>query len=244
MAVNFDLLDPNAFQRGFEQGRAPFEEIRARREQQSFANALAALQANPGDTNALAQVTQVAPEFGFRIGQDMRAQQQAGRERLLKVVGTLAKNSKDPQSWDAAVDYLASQGIEGAAQYKGQFSPQMRAAIMAEAGIEDDTADPTTLQRDYEFLNSIDPALGQQFLQRRTAEPPMIASNGDGTFTIIPRSQFAPQQGAATAPPPEAVAELRANPNTAAQFDEIFGPGAAASVLGGASPSNGSPTFP
>lgn len=34
------------------------------------------------------------------------------------------------------------------------------------------------------------------------------------------------------APPPEAIAELRQNPGTAAQFDEIFGPGAAQRVLG------------
>lgn len=33
-------------------------------------------------------------------------------------------------------------------------------------------------------------------------------------------------------PPPEAIAELKANPSTRAQFDQIFGPGAAAKVLG------------
>jgi hypothetical protein len=33
-------------------------------------------------------------------------------------------------------------------------------------------------------------------------------------------------------PPPEAINDLRANPATAEQFDEVFGPGAAAKALG------------
>lgn len=44
-------------------------------------------------------------------------------------------------------------------------------------------------------------------------------------------------------PPPGAVADLRSNPQSARQFDEIFGQGAAARVLGGA-PSQGGATFP
>lgn len=40
---------------------------------------------------------------------------------------------------------------------------------------------------------------------------------------------YAPMQG----PPAEAVSMLKASPNLAAQFDETFGPGAAARVLGG-----------
>jgi hypothetical protein len=44
--------------------------------------------------------------------------------------------------------------------------------------------------------------------------------------------------------PPAAVSELRANPGSAAQFNEIFGPGAAERVLGGVSGNAGGPFRP
>jgi hypothetical protein len=53
----------------------------------------------------------------------------------------------------------------------------------------------------------------------------------DGQMISVPNpyaSGAAPQVGG---PPPEAVAELRANPSMIAEFDEVFGPGAAARVL-------------
>ena len=67
---------------------------------------------------------------------------------------------------------------------------------------------------------------------------------GGGLAAVVPgqAAQFviAPNDGSQTpgAPvaaggiPPEAIADLRQNPGTAAQFDEVFGPGAAARVLG------------
>lgn len=44
-------------------------------------------------------------------------------------------------------------------------------------------------------------------------------------------SLFGQQGGARAAPPAAAIERLRANPNAAAQFDEVFGPGAAAQYL-------------
>lgn len=169
--ANFGILDPNAFQRGFQQGRAPFEEMRARREQQGFANALAALQANPGDTNALAQVTAMDPRLGFQISQDAREAQQAQQEaaltgaavrgsegamdrlasinpelwmrldkrqqdeteRRVKIIGQAALYADTPEKWDQVIGQL-SQQYPDLAQYRGQFSPQARAAAIAQAG--------------------------------------------------------------------------------------------------------------
>jgi hypothetical protein len=42
----------------------------------------------------------------------------------------------------------------------------------------------------------------------------------------------APARGGGAPPPPAAIADLRRNPGTAKQFDEIFGAGAAAKALG------------
>lgn len=74
------------------------------------------------------------------------------------------------------------------------------------------------------------------------SDPQVTVTLPGGGIFIGPQSELAtvlqggggPASGAgATPPPPEAVEELRANPSTAAQFDEVFGAGAADKVLGG-----------
>jgi hypothetical protein len=53
----------------------------------------------------------------------------------------------------------------------------------------------------------------------------------DGQMVTVPNRVRA--GGAPVAPPPEAIAELRADPSAAAEFDQVFGAGAAARALGG-----------
>lgn len=82
--------------------------------------------------------------------------------------------------------------------------------------IEDNAGNVQELQPDGSFKPIfIDRAL-RQFLQ-------------DGQLVTVPN----PYMGGAapSGPPPEAVQELRTNPALAPQFDEVFGPGAAARLL-------------
>lgn len=51
----------------------------------------------------------------------------------------------------------------------------------------------TELQKDYEYLKGVDPKAADEFLHNKTQGAPLIANNGDGTFTIIPRNTIAPQ---------------------------------------------------
>jgi hypothetical protein len=103
----------------------------------------------------------------------------------------------------------------------------------------------------------VDPqsAQGQDIVTRSLAAPRYLP-NGDGTFTVVgggsmpgdppataPAPPVAAQRGPQAAPPMEAVQALRSGQGTPAQFDEIFGQGAAARVMGGA-PSQGGATFP
>ncbi|RSU53993.1 hypothetical protein [Sphingomonas sp. S-NIH.Pt15_0812] len=87
----------------------------------------------------------------------------------------------------------------------------------------------------------------------RSLVAPRYLPNGDGTFTVIGGGQ--PGGGSAQPPagpnqadpqpfepPAEAVQALRSGHGTAAQFDEIFGVGAAARAMGGAA-SQGGATF-
>ncbi len=102
----------------------------------------------------------------------------------------------------------------------------------------------------------VDPqsAQGQDIVTRSLAAPRYLP-NGDGSFTVAggggmppgpsPAAPAVPGQRApqAAGPPAEAVQALRSGQGTPAQFDEIFGTGAAARVMGGA-PSQGGATFP
>lgn len=47
--------------------------------------------------------------------------------------------------------------------------------------------EPTTLQRNYEWLSRINPAAAQSFLENETTAPPMVMNNPDGTRTLYPR---------------------------------------------------------
>lgn len=57
---------------------------------------------------------------------------------------------------------------------------------------------PTSLERNYQFLQGQDPRLAEQYLRNQAEGSPIVANNGDGTFTIIPRSQV----GSPPPPPP------------------------------------------
>lgn len=61
---------------------------------------------------------------------------------------------------------------------------------------------------------------------------PVTGLRADGTPYAYNPYELNKPRGPVT-PPPEAISELKNNPGAAAQFDEIFGQGAAARVLGG-----------
>lgn len=79
-----------------------------------------------------------------------------------------------------------------------------------------EAAPGTELQKDYEYLKGIDPKLADQFLHNKAQGGPLIASNGDGTFTVIPRAMAQPQASGAkevTATGPNGE-KIRLNPQT------------------------------
>ena len=83
--------------------------------------------------------------------------------------------------------------------------------------------------------------------------PDVQAVPGVGLYSVTPGSPHpdfsaggarpGAQIGPAAGIPPEAIADLQANPATAAQFDEVFGQGAADRVLGGGGAGNGTGGF-
>jgi hypothetical protein len=70
---------------------------------------------------------------------------------------------------------------------------------------------PTNIEREVQYYRSIGrDDLAQQLAQRHAQGPPSVASNGDGTFTILPQSVI---QGAGGAPTDAAPTEYE-NPQT------------------------------
>jgi hypothetical protein len=175
--------------------RQGFEYGQQKRREMDTDKALNALMANPEDPNAIQMLGQADPSKGLVYQQHIAEKQKVRAKELTEVFGRAARAAKTPQQWDALATWLSQNGIPGAANVVGKFTPEMRAGYMAQAGLEDDAQDPTSMQRNFEFLKQIDPKLADQYLHGQAEGPPIVANNGDGTFTIVPRN-MAHQGGA------------------------------------------------
>lgn len=91
-----------------------------------------------------------------------------------------------------------------------------------------DPVKPPTIAQETAWLNSLPPAQRQKAIEAIDVLRPVMTTTWQGP-QVLPRSGLG---GGGNGIPVEAIQELRASPQTAAQFDEIFGAGAAASILG------------
>jgi hypothetical protein len=214
--ANWGLLDPNAFGRGYQQTNAmvtgvaeAFQQGQAQRRQMDGQNALTAYAMNPDDPAAFQGLAQHHPQAAMQVRERQRAAQSAKHEQDTKLIAALARDTKDPMSFDAAVDQVVAMGYPDAAQFKGKFSPGLRSALMAAGGLKDEAGPQPSIQREVEYYKSIGRTdLADQLLQRHAEGSPIVANNGDGTFTIVPRGMVgqpqggAPHEGPLPPPPP------------------------------------------
>lgn len=195
--------------------------------------------------NALAAMPNPGAAFtqSFQAGMDRNKEQE---KEWVQYLGNLAQWADTPEKWDQAVDHF-SQQYPHAKQFKGRF--ELREPLMARAGIAPQKADKTELQRKADYYLSIGrPDLAKALLENEAhGRPQMVAfTDGGGVAQYDPATRrvspvIMPNPGdaapgspvSAGGPPAEAVARLKSNPHEAAQFDEIFGPGASDRVLGG-----------
>lgn len=245
---NWNILmqspDPGqAFVAGLETGRA-------RREQEQGKAALNALFTNPNDPTALATYAQHDPRGAMAYRQQQQQAEQGGveahRDNILKGAQIVRQiQPKDEAGWQQVRAMAGQLGIplDGVPE---TFDPAYAQGLVAVADTFNPaaTAKPTAMQQNYEFLKSEDPDLATQYLKRQAAEPPMIASNGDGTFTIIPRSQMGqaetPGSQSGERPALSSPEEYQALPPGA----EYTAPDGTIRRKGGAGPQTGPATFP
>ncbi len=188
--IQWGLADPNAFQRGYQQTSGMVDGIVNTFKQGAQDNALRQYAMNPNDPNSVnALATNGDPRLAIQVRQQQAQAQAAKQEKDVGVIAALARDSKDPASFDAAVDQVVAMGYPDAAQFKGKFSPGLRSALMAAGGIKDDVGQPTSLERNYEFYQRTAPDLAPKYLENQ-ANPVRFVPDGMGGVTVVDPAAF------------------------------------------------------
>lgn len=137
--IDWRLQDPNAFARGYQQTSGIIGGVVDSFKQGAQDNALRQYAMNPNDPNSVNALAQHGdPRMAIAIRERQAAAQREKQERDTQIIATLARDAKDPQSFDAAVDQVVAMGYPDAVQFKGKFSPALRSALMAAGGIKDE----------------------------------------------------------------------------------------------------------
>lgn len=144
-------------------------------------------------------------------------------------------------------------GGNGDAAAAAMIDPTLSSDVQGLAKMQWERAHPKPVSNDtvndYQFISqTLGPEAGKQFLQSKANPVQWIqADNGDGTKQLIPMGPSGPlpmggggqastAAPSASAPPAQAILELRSDPSAAAEFDQVFGAGSAARVLGKGGP--------
>lgn len=173
--------------------RAGMEKAQAARQEAQKRAALTAY--GMGDPNALNALMQADPMLGMQLKQQQQTQQAGQADQRVKLFGRAAQAAKTPEQGDAIARHLMQIGYPEAEAVIGKWTPELRLAYMAAAGITDASDNPTEMQRNYEYLSSKDQKLGDAYLNTR-ANPPMFVSNGQGGGDFIDRSSLGGQPAA------------------------------------------------
>jgi hypothetical protein len=202
-----------------------FEKGMAARKQAAVEAAMGALAGNPDDPNALANLAKVDPRSAMQYRGEMERRQaaklEAHRDNIMRGAQVIRQlQPGDDASWQQALETARGIGID-VSQVPQHFDPQYVKGLMgvADAFAPQKGNDAPTSYEEYQRAQS-DPNYAK-FLEEKRG--PIVANNGDGTFTIIPRSQAAPnpapqQPGAVPPPPPGFVVDGGPTPPASGPF--------------------------
>lgn len=265
---NFNIAGnaQNALLQGMQTGEA----LRQRKEQREREVALdnayrGVYQGDPNAVNALAAIPGMGKdaytlqqEVNTAQQQQMEAQQKRQREELQILSRILdPKKVVDEQSYQMARQAASQYGID-VSKAPPNYDPNWVAqnSAIATAIANDDPELPLIAQEliaaglqpgTPQFQAEAGRILKAKYDTTKTLSYQQgggavayDAASGQITPLIVPGGV---EQGTPSIPP-QAISDLRANPGTAAQFDEIFGKGAAAKALGGGQAANPPATFP
>lgn len=207
MAVDFSLLDPNAFARGFAQSKGIIDDARQ-------SSAMRALGVNPGDQRAMGDLMSVNPEAGFAFQRrqddtedralrrqsmeaEARTQQLKQAREQISVTGRLLSQVRDEASYQQARQAAQGLGFD-LSQVPANYDPQWVAMTTQQA-----QALAGNIDRE---LMTVAP--GSVVLDKATGAPVFESPYRPQTVTDPSTGQvfaFTPGQGqqAAAPPPPQ-----------------------------------------
>jgi hypothetical protein len=230
MAVNWNMLMGYAnpgenFANSFNQGMA-------RRREQDRIDAYAGAAA--GDPQAQQRLMRMDPERGMAMQRQQAEQawKEAQRhQESIKLGAQIIRetNPQDQAGWEQTLQIAHSAGID-LTQVPRTFDPAYVTGMtkMADA-LAPERNEQTSMQRNYDFLSSKNPDLGQQYLRSQAEGPPQIITTADGRTLAVPRSGVAASSapaGRATPQPGEVQDGYKfkgGNPADPASWEKVGG---------------------
>jgi hypothetical protein len=183
----------NAFMQSFQQGQA-------NRRESETQNALTQYALDPNNPEAMQGLAKYNPQMAIGLQERKRQEAMRGLESHRENIIAGAKifrqiGVKDQASYDMARQMAQQVGID-LSEVPPQYDPQYVDGVVKIAdALAPEKQQGTAMQQNYEFLQRQDPNLANSYLRNQAEGAPLIASNGDGTFTIIPRNMAQGQQG-------------------------------------------------
>lgn len=213
---------------GFQQGQQTAEQNMAKA-------AMAALVQDPTNQRALQALARVDPasaqQFQQQHLESVRQQLAVHQDNILKGAEIIRQvQPKDQQSYSHALMIAQQAGVD-VSQVPQEYNPQYVDGVVKLA----DALKPQNTNSD-QVVVTPQPGAPALIYNKQTGETRMLVAPNDGSHQ--------PGTPALAEPPPAAIARLRTNPHEAAQFDEVFGPGASQKALGGQTAPAPSGTFP
>jgi len=166
-----------------------------RQKQKSLAELLP--QAAHGDQGAIDKLWAVDPNLAMHMDDRQRQHALAG----IQDIAAATRWADTPEKWAYVQQHYGQQGVD-LTPYRFEDRERGLVALGQIGGYLQKPGSATNLEREYDFLNSKDPKLGDQYLHNKADGSPLVANNGDGTFTIIPRG-YAGQGGGAPSGAPQ-----------------------------------------